>query len=173
MTDDQGRPLDNLRSLDLDFDLHHDFLHYSYVGNVVDEALSRLRLDSHPLADELHLIVTDLVLTALSGYLQHYYDTDVFGCVVRIRVEEEKLTTVEVLSDCARAYFEGYVRVGASVGGMLDGPCAICLDDLSAGDEIGRTTRCGHCFHFDCIARWLCRHMSCPMCRTGVKRPTF
>ena len=28
--------------------------------------------------------------------------------------------------------------------------------------------RCGHCFHLECIDRWLQRHAQCPLCRSYV-----
>ncbi|KAJ0979622.1 hypothetical protein J5N97_015096 [Dioscorea zingiberensis] len=46
--------------------------------------------------------------------------------------------------------------------------CSICLDELVVGMEVERCP-CGHRFHGDCIARWLQRKDSCPLCRRKVQ----
>ena len=46
--------------------------------------------------------------------------------------------------------------------------CSVCLQDMEpeAEDENAlRTLACGHCFHRDCLAPWLERKHSCPLCR--------
>ncbi|KAI4336682.1 hypothetical protein L6164_015178 [Bauhinia variegata] len=43
--------------------------------------------------------------------------------------------------------------------------CAICLSELSAGDEIRVLPQCGHGFHVSCIDTWFGSHSSCPSCR--------
>jgi len=42
--------------------------------------------------------------------------------------------------------------------------CIICLCDYSLNDEVCKL-QCGHCFHRECIARWLYDHHTCPFCR--------
>ncbi|KAM7265638.1 hypothetical protein ACFE04_003321 [Oxalis oulophora] len=54
-------------------------------------------------------------------------------------------------------------------GGEPD-KCAICLEELHSSTEVDkvkitRKTECNHLFHGDCLARWLWRKPSCPMCR--------
>eukprot|EP00756_Hemistasia_phaeocysticola_P013647 Hpha_TRINITY_DN15292_c8_g9::TRINITY_DN15292_c8_g9_i1::g.68358::m.68358 len=46
----------------------------------------------------------------------------------------------------------------------VDGPCAVCQDEMQEGDEYVQMP-CGHLFHNDCISPWLARHNSCPTCR--------
>lgn len=48
--------------------------------------------------------------------------------------------------------------------------CIICFNNAQPGDEI-RSTKCGHCFHKDCIERWLSTKASCPSCRRSVNSP--
>ncbi|KAM7252683.1 hypothetical protein ACFE04_008192 [Oxalis oulophora] len=43
--------------------------------------------------------------------------------------------------------------------------CAICYEELS---ENGKKTCCSHLFHGNCLARWLCRKTTCPMCRFSL-----
>jgi hypothetical protein len=44
--------------------------------------------------------------------------------------------------------------------------CAVCLD-LGCG----AVTACGHAFHAACIARWLARATTCPVCRADLLAP--
>lgn len=42
--------------------------------------------------------------------------------------------------------------------------CVICLDDT--GDIL--TTNCKHCYHPECLVKWLETNPSYPMCRIGM-----
>ena len=42
--------------------------------------------------------------------------------------------------------------------------CSICLENISYGCRLN----CQHCFHPNCIKRWLIKTNSCPMCRSVV-----
>ncbi|CAN0901025.1 NEP1-interacting protein 1 [Linum grandiflorum] len=46
--------------------------------------------------------------------------------------------------------------------------CSICLQDFEGGELAKQVPGCGHCFHADCLDKWLLRNASCPMCRTFV-----
>ncbi|PAN49271.1 hypothetical protein PAHAL_9G438100 [Panicum hallii] len=76
-------------------------------------------------------------------------------------------------------------RSGATVApeaGAVSSPapsreCAVCLSELPAGAEEGRSgpgpavralPACGHAFHADCIGRWLPLRPKCPLCRRPV-----
>jgi hypothetical protein len=50
--------------------------------------------------------------------------------------------------------------------GRLMGECSICLTDL--GGMPTRALACAHVFHGNCIAQWIRRNRSCPVCRTRV-----
>jgi len=43
--------------------------------------------------------------------------------------------------------------------------CPICLTVMGRGEE----KSCGHRFHKRCIAKWLSRNNSCPLCRAVLK----
>ncbi|EPS57435.1 hypothetical protein M569_17383, partial [Genlisea aurea] len=43
--------------------------------------------------------------------------------------------------------------------------CSICLEGYSKNSEVVSELKCGHCFHGDCIVKWLENRRSCPECR--------
>lgn len=51
------------------------------------------------------------------------------------------------------------------------GECAICFDDVTAGQNI-LTTECNHTYHYQCFQRWVDASESdtvvCPICRTNL-----
>eukprot|EP01087_Luapelamoeba_hula_P004796 TRINITY_DN1475_c0_g4_i1.p1 TRINITY_DN1475_c0_g4~~TRINITY_DN1475_c0_g4_i1.p1 ORF type:complete len:273 (-),score=53.40 TRINITY_DN1475_c0_g4_i1:43-861(-) len=49
--------------------------------------------------------------------------------------------------------------------------CAICQDEFALGDETMQLG-CKHCFHPDCIKRWLGMSDTCPVCRCALKPET-
>mmetsp|Transcript_60143 Transcript_60143/g.111531 ORF Transcript_60143/g.111531 Transcript_60143/m.111531 type:complete len:268 (-) Transcript_60143:81-884(-) len=50
---------------------------------------------------------------------------------------------------------------------VSENPCHICLDELQDGELVGKLA-CGHCFHAQCIARWLKTGSGCPLrCASG------
>ncbi|CAN1165179.1 RING-H2 finger protein ATL66 [Linum perenne] len=46
--------------------------------------------------------------------------------------------------------------------------CCICLGTFEEGDKVKSLPRCHHCFHSDCVDRWLLAHSDCPLCRASV-----
>lgn len=43
--------------------------------------------------------------------------------------------------------------------------CAVCLDDVRAGEMVRQLPACRHLFHVDCVDAWLRAHRTCPLCR--------
>lgn len=43
--------------------------------------------------------------------------------------------------------------------------CAVCLEDVRAGEMVRRLPACGHLFHVCCVDTWLRSHRTCPICR--------
>ena len=52
-----------------------------------------------------------------------------------------------------------------------DHVCAICLSEFESGQTLATLRCCGHCYHEDCIMRWLsgdeCQR-TCPLCKRDV-----
>ncbi|XP_062179004.1 RING-H2 finger protein ATL8-like [Phragmites australis] len=44
-------------------------------------------------------------------------------------------------------------------------PCAVCLEDVQAGEMVRHLPACRHLFHVDCVDVWLRAHRTCPLCR--------
>ncbi|GET87330.1 hypothetical protein, conserved [Leishmania tarentolae] len=45
--------------------------------------------------------------------------------------------------------------------------CTICYEDMVPGGGTKRLP-CGHCYHIDCLERWLEGHSTCPYCRADI-----
>ncbi|KAJ4708525.1 RING/U-box superfamily protein [Melia azedarach] len=46
-----------------------------------------------------------------------------------------------------------------------DGVCSVCMEDFQPAFP-GKQVPCGHVFHAKCIATWISRCDSCPLCRS-------
>lgn len=47
--------------------------------------------------------------------------------------------------------------------------CPVCLERFVGDARLARLRACEHTFCIDCIAPWLQRHSTCPMCRADVR----
>ena len=45
-----------------------------------------------------------------------------------------------------------------------DAKCTICLDDYVAKESTVKALHCGHCYHEECITKWLHTRKHCPLC---------
>lgn len=45
-----------------------------------------------------------------------------------------------------------------------DTHCPVCTEELQLGDEV-QILPCKHVYHVPCLAPWLQKHNSCPVCR--------
>ncbi|KAK8635555.1 hypothetical protein V6N13_004289 [Hibiscus sabdariffa] len=106
---------------------------------------------------------------------------DVFlGCVIRAVLTETdtdrdaSLTTAlaESESEFERENYGMVAAREASIEELLerfevvagDETCVVCLNELEVGFEAARMP-CSHCFHGDCIRKWLTQSHYCPICR--------
>ncbi|CAD6339302.1 unnamed protein product [Miscanthus lutarioriparius] len=48
--------------------------------------------------------------------------------------------------------------------------CAVCLEDVRAGEMVRQLPACRHLFHVDCVDVWLRSHRTCPLCRCELPR---
>jgi len=48
--------------------------------------------------------------------------------------------------------------------------CAVCLEDVRAGEMVRQLPVCRHLFHVDCVDVWLRSHRTCPLCRCELPR---
>ncbi|KAG9159049.1 hypothetical protein Leryth_018586 [Lithospermum erythrorhizon] len=46
--------------------------------------------------------------------------------------------------------------------------CAVCLSDVSEGENARILSKCNHGFHMECIDMWFQSHATCPLCRTPI-----
>ncbi|KGN50265.2 hypothetical protein Csa_005809 [Cucumis sativus] len=48
------------------------------------------------------------------------------------------------------------------------GECSICLGVFEDGEKVKILPPCRHCYHSECVDRWLRSHSSCPLCRVSL-----
>lgn len=48
-----------------------------------------------------------------------------------------------------------------------DDACSICISQLET-DDLVRILPCDHIFHSECIYDWMCKSLSCPLCRKNI-----
>ncbi|KAK1322995.1 RING-H2 finger protein ATL14 [Acorus calamus] len=48
------------------------------------------------------------------------------------------------------------------------GDCAVCMEDFNWWKLCRVLPGCNHCFHRDCVDRWLVKSPSCPLCRSYI-----
>lgn len=52
---------------------------------------------------------------------------------------------------------------------VSDDECCICLGIFGDGDKVKVLPRCQHCFHSECVDKWLTTQSSCPLCRASIR----
>jgi hypothetical protein len=57
------------------------------------------------------------------------------------------------------------LRLAAAAGERS--ACAVCQEPFRSADEVLKLP-CRHCYHASCLAAWLQRQASCPLCRASV-----
>ncbi|CAH8260079.1 unnamed protein product [Arabidopsis lyrata] len=47
--------------------------------------------------------------------------------------------------------------------------CCICLGGFEEGEKMKVLPPCSHCYHYECVDRWLNTESSCPLCRVNIR----
>jgi hypothetical protein len=72
------------------------------------------------------------------------------------------------LSEMRKASHEGPVGREASEQDIERDPiCLVCRAEMHVGEA--RVLGCGHCFHAECLERWLDRQHTCPLCDQSIQ----
>lgn len=50
---------------------------------------------------------------------------------------------------------------------MMD--CSICLGPIEEGQKVKVLPPCQHCYHCECVDRWLAAQPICPLCRANIR----
>ena len=58
--------------------------------------------------------------------------------------------------------------VASAPGKGAEFDCSICGVEASKADDDAAYMDCKHCYHFSCVAEWLKRQSTCPMCKQNV-----
>ncbi|KAL3834824.1 hypothetical protein ACJIZ3_009560 [Penstemon smallii] len=54
-------------------------------------------------------------------------------------------------------------------GNFSEAECCICLGIFGDKEEVKVLPACRHCFHSECVDKWLSGHSSCPLCRAPIQ----
>ena len=107
------------------------------------------------------------LMEVLSGF-DASFDSDAAGVGAEF---EARRTVGSAGSDALAALAERVVtlRTGDDVAALGESECPICRDEFDVGSRVikmpcART----HVFHRDCVARWLRKDDSCPLCRSSL-----
>lgn len=86
--------------------------------------------------------------------LEHYSALQTPGC---------GLTAAQILK------LPGLKQAVLEDSGEAGEECPICLNCVTAGEQVRELELCGHKFHRSCIDLWLLRSAACPMCKGAVE----
>ena len=60
-----------------------------------------------------------------------------------------------------------------SLQDLIEPDCAVCKDDMEIGVDVIFLPTCRHCFHYECLVRWVKLQGFCPVCRAPIcEQPT-
>ena len=136
------------------------------VGSAGSDALAAWLSSAHPSSNTA--VDVDALMEVLSGFDASSFGSDAavdgagFGA---------RRTRGSAGSDALAALAERVVtlRTGDDVAALGESECPICRDEFDVGSRVikmpcART----HVFHRDCVARWLRKDDSCPLCRSSL-----
>lgn len=78
-----------------------------------------------------------------------------YQAALRRGLDPSVLKTIPVLVFSAKDFKEGL-------------ECAVCLSEVSEGENARILPKCNHGFHMECIDMWFQSHSTCPLCRDSV-----
>ena len=172
------------RSLFGEVTLPHQFLidlkqHYKVIsvkGREIKLEGFTIYMDIHGPAEEMRFMedtdyTCNLIDITRSGIMLRHiprtiaYEVNPFETVVD-HIKERKLVPM-----CARTAILNYKKMdgwsfesdGLYIGEM-ENTCGICHCDITSGIR----TACRHEYHVECLAKWLEKAGSCPMCREAI-----
>ncbi|KAF6134418.1 hypothetical protein GIB67_014298 [Kingdonia uniflora] len=56
-----------------------------------------------------------------------------------------------------------------STTGLDEAQCSICLTSFIENEKLKVLPGCHHCYHPECIDKWLGSHSNCPVCRASLR----
>ncbi|KAI3444416.1 hypothetical protein Pfo_001081 [Paulownia fortunei] len=73
------------------------------------------------------------------------------------------------IKSCSELVVPDLNENGSIISGLSENyGCPICLEGYGAKEKVRRINLCQHCFHADCIDRWLQKNSTCPICRVSL-----
>ncbi|KAL2478688.1 RING-H2 finger protein ATL22 [Forsythia ovata] len=83
----------------------------------------------------------------------------------------EAAFSTNMASGIDESTIESYKKITLVESRRIPGPngitCAICLGDYGPKETVKIMPECEHCFHVECIDKWLRMNSNCPICRNS------
>ncbi|XP_073154843.1 putative RING-H2 finger protein ATL21A [Henckelia pumila] len=93
-------------------------------------------------------------------------------CVCMRRRDESWYSGTQTNRGLDESTIETYRKMTISENRLIPGSnditCAICLEDYVRNDTLRFMPGCEHCFHVECIDKWLRMNRRCPICRVDL-----
>ncbi|KAJ7185734.1 hypothetical protein C8R46DRAFT_880924 [Mycena filopes] len=64
---------------------------------------------------------------------------------------------------------DGRVKLKLALLGVAVDRCGICMTQFKRAEGARLSEGCGHAFHARCLARWVVRSRTCPLCRVALE----
>ena len=89
----------------------------------------------------------------------------------RLHQHGRRATTEHLVSQLPTLRYGACDETGHSTHRWNLSSCIICLGDFADGENVTALPSCGHYFHRECVAQWLARRHTCPLCQRWDSRP--
>ncbi|KAJ6487801.1 hypothetical protein C8R45DRAFT_827304 [Mycena sanguinolenta] len=84
------------------------------------------------------------------------------------RYSASALLTGSVEVQRRRTTKDGRVKLKLALLGIAVDRCGICMTQFKKAEHARLSERCKHAFHDRCLARWVVRSRTCPLCRIAL-----
>ncbi|KAL9272552.1 E3 ubiquitin-protein ligase ATL31-like protein [Drosera capensis] len=124
------------------------------------------------------LIFALLFMGFFSIYLRHCADSNSYsnhmiGSITTSarsrRSAQRKGLDPETISGFPTFVYEDVKALKIGKGAL---ECAVCLNEFEDEETLSLIPHCDHVFHPECISAWLDGHVTCPVCRADLTKPT-
>ncbi|KAL9253435.1 E3 ubiquitin-protein ligase ATL31-like protein, partial [Drosera capensis] len=124
------------------------------------------------------LIIALFFMGFFSIYLRHHADSNSFfnhmissttAAARSRRSTQRRGLDPETISEFPTFMYEDVKALKIGKGAL---ECAVCLNEFEDEETLTLIPSCDHVFHPECISAWLEGHVTCPVCRADLSKPS-